>query len=857
MKKDDLLISKVVVMIIMGLTLCNYSDAQTYAQHFVDGQLFVKFHDSFDPRIAVAADNSVSMEDAAFFSEIFDEHKVIGISRPFDIKDDIKLLRTFLLTFKDHSSLDRIISGLEKMPEIEYAEKIPIHYIQYVPNDSLYHLVNGPFKWRWHLDKIKAAEAWDVTKGSLEIKIAVVDNAVWANHPDLASQVVLQWDATNNTANSNPPPTGNAIEWSHGTHCAGLASAATNNLIGIAAIGFNTRIIAVKTSTTGNTLTHSMQGVAFAIGNEADVINMSFAGVMYSQTFQNLINTGHNMGVVFVASAGTGNGTPVYPAGYDHVIAVGSTNEDDTKSNFSAFGTFIDVMAPGGYADPGPGGLMSTTYASTSFGYYDFFPGTSGSTALVSGLAGLMKSINPLIAPADLLAVLQATCTNIDALNPGYEGLLGAGRINAFEAVKVVPFSPQAAFKTQVTTILPGQAIDFTDLSTGIPASWNWSFEGGTPSSSQEQQPAGILYATAGIFPVTLTVQNAYGTQTLVKPAYITVTANPAPFIQFEASATTTCIYEPISIGDLTLYEPQTWNWDFQPSDFIFVNGTSAFSQHPEVLFTAPGSYDAIVTATNANGSTTSVFDDFFLVNGTGLFSVFGFESGSSGPLVLSSNSKACVRVNRRAKYMGSYGLHFTGSGTPSGWSGSATGTTPEQAWEDNTDFHGFAEICNVDATAVNGVFLGFFLKQTYSYGPAYSWFRVLINDTTQVADVNGNLNFNPAGNSDSFVRRIFNLSEFAGTAFSVTLQSSCRVYDKIFAEGDNVFVDNVTIYDPTPFGDANCDNIVNVLDVVTIASFTMGMGVQPFCFERADVNGDEFISILDLIGTVNIIFGF
>ncbi len=856
MKKDDLLISKVVVTLIMSFTFCNYSYAQTYDRYFVDGQLFVKFYDFFDPKIAVAADNSVSMEDASFFSEIFEEHKVLSLSRPFDIKDDIKLLRTLLLTFSDHGSLDRIITALEKMPEIEYAEKVPIHYIQYVPNDSLYHLVNGPFKWRWHLDKIKAVQAWDVTKGSHEIKIAVVDNAVWSNHPDLASQVVLQWDATNNTANSNPPPTGNAIEWSHGTHCAGLASAATNNLIGIAAIGFKTSIIGIKAASSATQITHSMQGVSYAIIHGADIINMSFGGSLYNSTFQNLINYGHNLGVVFVASAGTGNGTPVYPAEYDHVIAVGSTDEDDTKSNFSAFGTFIDVMAPGGYADPGPGGLMSTTYAATSFGYYDFFPGTSGSTALVSGLAGLMKSINPEITPGNLQAVLQATCDNIDAQNPGYEGLLGAGRINAFEAVKAVPFSPQAAFKTQVTTILPGQAIDFSDLSTGIPTSWNWIFEGGIPAIAVEQHPVGILYTNPGSFSVTLTVQNTCGTQTLVKPAYITVTANPAPFIQFEASATAACIYESIAIEDLTLYDPQTWNWDFQPSTFVFVNGTTAGSQHPEIMFTAPGSYDAIVTATNANGSTTSVFEDFFLINGTGLFSTFGFQSGSSGPLELSANSKAYVGVEKRAKYMGNYGLLFTGNWTPSGWSGSATGTTPKQAWEDNTDFHGFARICNVDATAVNGVFLGFFLKQTYSYGPAYSWFRVLINDTIQVDDVNGNLNFNPASNSDSFVRRIFNLSEFAGTAFSVTLQSSCCLYDKFFAEGDNVFVDNLTIYNPIPFGDSNCDNYVNALDVVVTVNFLMGINPTPFCFERADVNGDGIITVADLVGTVSIIIG-
>jgi PKD repeat protein len=843
--------------LIAVLALQLAAQAQNFEKQFVDGQIFVKFHDSYDPQIPVAADNTVKLQDALIFADAFSGQEVEEISRPFNINNDIKLLQTFLITFSEHASLDGLIKALEKMPEIEYAEKVPLYYPMYEPNDSLYHLVNGPFKWRWHLDRIKAAEAWDITQGSPEIKIAVVDNAVWADHPDLASQVVLQWDITNNTPNSSPPPTGNPVEWSHGTHCAGLVSAATDNEIGIAAIGFNTGMITIKAATVPHSLTHALQGVAFAIGNEADVVNMSFAGALYSQTWQNAINAGHEQGVLFVASAGSAGGSITYPAGYENVIAVGSTNEDDTKSVFSAFGAFIDVMAPGGYAYPGPGGLLSTTSVTSSFGYYDFYPGVSGSCALVSGLAGLIKSINPEITPGDLLAVLQATCDNIDAQNPGFEGLLGAGRINAFEAVKAVPFAPQADFKTPVTTILPGQAIDFSDLSAGIPASWNWTFEGGTPTTSVENNPEQITYNTTGSFSVSLTVQNAYGSQTITKPDYITVTSDPTPYLQFHASAANACIYDVISIEDASLYDPDTWNWDFSPATFMFVSGTHAGSQHPEIVFTQAGTYDVVFTATNANGTSTKVFEGYFSIGGLEIPFEEDFETGASAHLALGSNPKAYVRVNRRSAHEGEYGLHFTGSGAPEGWVGSSKGTTPQQAWEVNTDFHAFAAACKVDATAANSVYLSLDLRQTFSFGSKYSWFRVLVNDSIQVADTTGTLNFNPNSNSEPFDRKVFDLSSFAGTAFSVTLQSCCRVYDLVHEEGDNAFVDNIVIssslFTLLP-GDANCDFAVNALDVIVIVNFLLGVNPTPFCFENADINGNGLIEIDDLVETVNLI---
>ncbi|MBE0662635.1 MAG: S8 family serine peptidase [Bacteroidales bacterium] len=772
------------------------SFAQTFEKYYLDGQLFVKFQDNYDPQIAVAEDHSVRLEDAAYFSDILSRYNVESISRPLEVNNDVKLLRTFNLKFEDHSVLEKVIAELEQKPEIEYAEKVALYYIDHKPNDSLYNLINGPLKWKWHLDVINAEQAWDITTGSPDIKVAIVDNAVWSAHPDLADKIVLQRDVVNNTANSSPPGTGSPGDWSHGTHCAGLATAITNNHLGVAGIGYNTSIIAIKAGHSNPTqISHSYAGVSFAINNGADIVSMSFGGPGFNQTFQNLVNVGNSMGVVFVAAAGNDNtNAPHYPSSYANVISVASTNDNDVKSDFSNYGTAVTVSAPGGFASPGPSGLLSTTFDLTAMGYYDSYFGTSMACPVVAGLASLMLSINPALTPAHLTNIMTATCDNIDAQNPNYIGQLGAGRINAYQAVLAVPFSPTADFSTPVTIILPGTAIDFTDLSIGVPDSYSWSFPGGTPSSSSQQNPSGIIYNTPGTYNVSLTVQNIYGSNSITLDSYIVVTSTPLPFIQFESSEIESCIYSKIVLEDLSLYNPTSWLWEFDPPNHVFVDGTNQNSQNPHLYFTLPGTYSITLSATNANGMNTVTFEDHFSIGGIAVPFEDDFESGATNEFELAANVKAVIKLSSRAANDSEYGLHFTGGSTPTGWAGTPTGTSPAQAWESNTDFHATAHVCNIDATEFAGIHVFFDLRQTFSYGNKLSWFRVLVNDSIQVSDSEGVFDFNPVTNEDPFVRKHFDLTEFGGTTFSLTFQSACRLYDYFYAQGDNAFVDNLDI---------------------------------------------------------------
>jgi PKD repeat protein len=789
--------TRVIFLSIIALFLINTGAiAQNYERDFQDGQLFVKFNDNYNPQIPVASDKSVNMQDASYFQDIFDAYEVESMSRPLDAFNDPKLLKTFLFSFKDHYVLDEVIEILEAKPEIEYAEKVPMYYIEYSPNDSLYNLVNGPSNWNWHLDVIQAEQAWDITQGSPGIKVAIVDNAIWADHPDLADKIILQRDVIHNTNSSNPPNQGNAGDWSHGTHCSGLATAITNNDIGVAGIGFNTSIIAVKAANNSQANgIYMYQGVNWAIQQSPDIISMSFGGSNYSATEQNLVNSGYNQGIIFVAAAGNDNNTLAhYPSNYAHVISVAATDEDDGKADFSNYNTGVDVSAPGGSGFPGPGGLLSTTFDNTSMGYYDYYVGTSMACPVVAGLASLIRSINPEITPDDVEIILEETADNIDAQNPDYIGMLGAGRINAYQAVMAVPYQPEAQFEAPVYVITPGSTVDFMDMSMGLPDSWSWTFEGGSPSSSSDQNPTNINYNTAGTYDVTLTVENNYGSSTLTLEDYVTVTASPTPFVVFAVSDTMPCIWSAVTFEDLTLYDPTSWLWEFSPSTVQFVNGSNETWQNPEVEFLAPGPYTISVTAANVNGSNTMEFEDFIIASGMSLPFEEDFELAESSTLELMANENALIKVDKRAANESTYGLHFSGGGSLSGWSGGPANTSPEQAWEQNTLFHSSASVCNVDATEFAGVYLLFDLRQTFSLGNTLSYFRVLVNETDQVADANGITNFNPETNEDPFVNRQFNLSDYAGTTFSLSFQACCRLVDYFFAEGDNVFIDNIEI---------------------------------------------------------------
>lgn len=178
---------------------------------------------------------------------------------------------------------------------------------------------------------------------------------------------------------------------------------------------------------------------------------------------------------------------------------------------------------------------------------------------------------------------------------------------------------PIANFEGDQTIIDMGGAVNFTDLSTGEPTTWAWTFDGATPEASSDQNPAGIVYTNPGQYDVMLTVTNEYGESTETKAMYITVNDTlAAPIADFEASITTIPVGSGIDFTDLSLNNPTSWEWNFEGATPATSN-----SQNPTgIQYTSPGTFTVSLTATNSIGSDTKTKTDFITVVDTTAFNI-------------------------------------------------------------------------------------------------------------------------------------------------------------------------------------------------------------------------------------------
>ncbi len=519
-----------ILIIVFSFALINPLAAQV--EEFIPGELFFKISDDVELNISEFENNGESNHGKIdeSFAPLVERYSITSIRMAFHLNDS-RLQKIYLLRFEKVDSTRELMNKIKALDFIEYVEQVPLYKTDYTPNDLHPN--------QWHLNTIQAQQAWNLSTGSANVVVAIVDDAVLLSHEDLTGNIWLNpneisgnnidddangylddingYDVADNDNDPNPP-TVNPGNHSHGAHCAGIVAAVTDNSIGIASIGFNISIMAVKTqgaTTPPPYLTNPYDGIQYAIAARADVISMSWGGGGYSAVYQTLFDYAHSLGIVLVAAAGNSNTNILhYPAAYNYVISVGATDDTDQKAGFSNYGSWVDVMAPGK-------DIWSTLSSTTSS--YGFMSGTSMACPLVAGLCGLMLSHAPGMPPDDLEDCLKNSCDNIDSQNPNYTGLIGAGRINAYKALICLSLPPVVDFTADFTEACPNQPIQFADMSAGIPAtSWLWTFPGGTPANSALQNPV-VTYPTTGIYSVALTATNIYGSTTLTKTAYVII----------------------------------------------------------------------------------------------------------------------------------------------------------------------------------------------------------------------------------------------------------------------------------------------------------------------------------------------
>jgi len=329
------------------------------------------------------------------------------------------LSEVYKIRLPEGGNRDSLIRDLTKLAEVVYAE--PNGMVQpaspVYPNDSLF--VEG-YQWGLHNygqsggapdADIDAPEAWEITTGSSQVKIGIIDDGVENWHEDLSGKV-----------------SGDA-GWAgdgHGFHVAGIAAAKADNGTGIAGVDWNAQIISQRIDDADHAGIYD--AIMDAVNAGANVLSNSWGlgpPGSYSTTVRLAFANAYKLNRVAVAAMGNHQGSQTqYPAGFGQgIIAVGATDRSDERWSGSNTGNHIDVCAPG--VD-----IMSCVPYQTQWGYYEPWTGTSMATPHVAGLASLLKGYHPDLCSDDIEQIIRLSAEDVNSGQyPGWDEYLGMGRI--------------------------------------------------------------------------------------------------------------------------------------------------------------------------------------------------------------------------------------------------------------------------------------------------------------------------------------------------------------------------------------------------------------------------------------------
>ncbi|MBD8013380.1 Ig-like domain-containing protein [Planococcus wigleyi] len=325
--------------------------------------------------------------------------------------DTIETEEVATLKVPEGETVEAFIDELEARTDVESVEADHLVQLTYTPNDPYFSYS------QYHHKNIETERAWDKTMGSSDVVVAVLDSGFDINHSDLANQIVSPL-ATSDT--------GFSVD-DHGTHVAGIIGSSIDNYAFGAGVAPETSIMPIDVFEDDMAYTSDIiEGIYQAVWAGADIINMSMGSYSYNSQYNNAIQYAYQSGLVIVASAGNDSSSQTrYPASYDNVISVGSTDSSDSQSYFSNYGNDVDIVAPG-----------SSIYSTLPYNSGGWMSGTSMAAPVVAGVAALLLASEPNLTNDQVVDRLLSTTKDLGEYGKDY--IYGNGLVNAKQALKIM-----------------------------------------------------------------------------------------------------------------------------------------------------------------------------------------------------------------------------------------------------------------------------------------------------------------------------------------------------------------------------------------------------------------------------------
>lgn len=552
-----------------------------------------------------------------FLSETADATKTeLRASLGATVEDVDVVSGTELWTFAADVDINEVVELLEDNNNTEYVGRNSLVTPQAIPNDPSFSL-----QWGLHNSNnrdIDAPQAWDITTGSDEIVIAVIDTGVDYNHPDLRNNI---WVNTGEIPNNGIDDDGNGYvddyhgydfvgrdsdpmdATGHGTHVAGIIGAEGNNGIGVSGVAPNVKIMPIRAA--GGTTFDIFRAINYvnmmgSRGVNIVAVNNSYSFANYDDGIRNAIAQAGQQGILFVASAGNDNAdvdvtsanytNTSYPAAFDldNIISVAATNSNDERHSTSNYGAnTVDLGAPGA--------SIYSTVSGTGYGYKS---GTSMAAPHVTGVAALLKAQNPSWSHQQIKDRILSTVDPV----PSLSGItVTGGRLNAHNALtgQIAPI--EISINNLTVNENVGNAVVNVNLSRAAagPITVNYATQNGTAIAGSDYTTTnGTLTIPANQTSATIAVPIIDDTIAEPNETFSVNLSNPNGAVLANNQGVVTVTDNDqtlprISVGDVAAYEG---NSRFKWFNFL-------------VILDAPSTQSVSVTLSTANGTAVSSSD--------------------------------------------------------------------------------------------------------------------------------------------------------------------------------------------------------------------------------------------------------